>query len=76
MENTGLLDENWQVLLSLFPENWKELAKLTGAMSRKFRSFSSEEALMRTLLLHVAQGYSYIPKNLGTRILQRPKTSF
>jgi len=58
MENTGLLDENWQVLLSLFPENWKELAKLTGAMSRKFRSFSSEEALMRTLLLHVAQGYS------------------
>lgn len=58
MENTELLDENWQILLSLFPKNWKELAKLTGAMSRKFRSFPSEEALMRTLLLHIAQGYS------------------
>jgi hypothetical protein len=58
MESTGPLDENWNVLTSLFPENWKELAKITGAMSRKFRSFTSEEALMRTLLLHIARGYS------------------
>ena len=52
------LDENWHVLLSLFPENWKELAKETKAMVRKFRNFSSEENLMRTLLLHIACGYS------------------
>ena len=58
MNSTSLLDENWHVLISLFPKNWKELAKQTGAMVRKFRSFPSEEALMRTLLLHIAQGYS------------------
>lgn len=58
MENISLLDENWQVLLSLLPSNWKELAKQTGAMVRKFRSFPSEESLMRTLLMHIARGYS------------------
>ena len=58
MENTSLLDENWQVVLSLFPKNWKELARENGALKRKLRSFSSEEAVMRTLLIHVAQGYS------------------
>ncbi|MEO9205329.1 MAG: IS4 family transposase [Gammaproteobacteria bacterium] len=51
-------DENWHVLLSLFPENWRELAKNTKAMVRKFRNFSCEEKLMRTLLLHIACGYS------------------
>jgi hypothetical protein len=58
MDNISLLDENWLVLQSLFPKDWKELARKTGAMTRKFRSFPSEEALMRTLLMHIAQGYS------------------
>jgi hypothetical protein len=58
MEDVSLLDENWRVVLSLFPPNWRELAKETGAMARKLRSFSSEEAVIRTLLLHIAQGYS------------------
>ena len=58
MENISILDENWHVLLSLFPPNWRELAKETGAMVRKFRSFTSEDNLMRTLLIHIAQGYS------------------
>ena len=58
MENRLLLDENWHVLLSLFPPNWKELAKTSGAMVRKLRNFASEESVMRTLLLHIAQGYS------------------
>ena len=44
--------------MSLFPENWRELAKETKSLVRKFRSFSSEETLMRTLLLHIACGYS------------------
>lgn len=58
MDNTSLLNENWEVLLSLFPENWRALAKETGAMVRKLRSFESEDAVMRTLLIHIARGYS------------------
>ena len=58
MEEPSILDENWRVLLSLFPQNWAELAKETGAMVRKLRSFPSEDAVMRTLLIHIAQGYS------------------
>lgn len=58
MGNTQLLDENWKVILSLFPSNWKELAKETGAMVRKLRTFASEDAVIRTLLIHIAQGYS------------------
>jgi hypothetical protein len=58
MDVGSVVDENWHVLLSLFPENWRELAKETKAMVRKFRNFSSEENLMRTLLLHIARGYS------------------
>ncbi len=48
-----LLNENWEVLLSLFPENWRALAKETGAMVRKLRSFEFEDAVMRTLLIHI-----------------------
>lgn len=58
MNSISLLNENWQVILSLLPKNWRELAKETGAMTRKLRSFSSEDAVIRTLLIHVAQGYS------------------
>src|ERR1700690_729053 len=55
MQNAA--DENWQVLLSLFPADWAEEAVGTGAVER-LRGFSSPEALLRTLLLHVARGYS------------------
>jgi hypothetical protein len=58
MEDVRLLDENWKVILSLFPDNWKELARETGAIVRKLRTFSSEDAVIRTLLIHIAQGYS------------------
>jgi len=58
MEELSILDENWHVLLSLFPQNWVALAKETGAMVRKLRTFPSEDAVMRTLLIHIAQGYS------------------
>ena len=58
MEELLILDENWHVLLSLFPKNWAELAKERGAMVRKLRAFPSEDAVMRTLLIHIAQGYS------------------
>ena len=53
----SVADENWQVLMSLLPSRWREQAAETGAIKR-LRGFASPESLMRTLLLHVAQGYS------------------
>ena len=50
-------DENWKVLLSLLPPGWQQLALDSGAIKRS-RGFSSPEALLRTLLLHVGLGYS------------------
>lgn len=56
--NNSLLEEDWQTLLKMLPTNWRELAKETKAIARKFRSFPNEESVMRTLLLHIAKGYS------------------
>src|SRR2546422_3578444 len=50
-------ETNWQTLVSFFPSNWKELATETKANVR-LRGLRSVAALMRTLLLHVARGYS------------------
>jgi len=58
MENVLTLTDDWQILLRMFPTNWKELAKSTKAMVRKLRNFENEEAIMRALLLHIACGYS------------------
>ncbi len=55
MENAA--QENWQTLLSLFPPHWRERAGESGAVERR-RGFSSTEALLRTLLLHIANGFS------------------
>jgi hypothetical protein len=49
--------ENWKVLLSLFPENWREEAERCRAVER-LRGFESIEAILRTILLHVGRGYS------------------
>lgn len=49
--------ENWSTLLSLFPAKWDQRARESGAVAR-LRGFSSPEALLRTLLLHVANGLS------------------
>lgn len=51
------MDENWQILISFFPDGWRELGRSSGAL-RRLRGFRSEDDLMRVLLLHVAQGYS------------------
>jgi len=50
-------NEDWEVLRSLFPSHWQDQARKLGAVER-LRGFGSVEDLMRTLLLHVAQGYS------------------
>src|ERR1700676_746604 len=50
-------EEDWQVLLSLFPAGWERQAKETGAMERQ-RGITIPETLLRLFLLHVARGYS------------------
>src|SRR5258708_29491262 len=49
--------ESWQVLLSLFPDDWQSQAIRFGAIKR-LRGFPSATALLRVLLLHVGKGYS------------------
>jgi hypothetical protein len=48
---------NWKILVSLLPAGWQQVALESGAIKR-LRGFSSPEALLRTLLLHVGLGYS------------------
>ena len=58
MENIFTPETDWQILLRMLPSNWRELAKSTKAITRKFRNFESEESVLRTLLMHVGCGYS------------------
>jgi hypothetical protein len=51
------IEEDWQVLLSLFPPDWEELGRSTGAVKR-LRGFDSLNNLLRALLLHVGCGWS------------------
>jgi len=55
MDNAA--DENWQVLVSLFPPDWEEQARRTRAIWRQ-RGITDPGTLLRTFLLHVAKGYS------------------
>src|ERR1035441_1528388 len=49
--------ESWDVLRGLFPSGWEQLGRTSGAVKR-LRGFSSLEALLRTLLMHVGGGWS------------------
>jgi len=51
------LREDWQVLRALFPAEWEQLGRRSGAVQR-LRGFASVENLLRTLLLHVGCGWS------------------
>ena len=51
------LREDWQVLEALFPAEWAELGRSTGAVAR-LRGFKTLNDLFRTLLLHVGCGWS------------------
>jgi Transposase DDE domain len=53
----SVIDEDWSILLSLFPVEWEELGRKTGAITR-LRGFSSVGDVLRTLLLHVGTGWS------------------
>jgi hypothetical protein len=52
-----MIHEDWKVLVSLFPEDWREQAVRTDVV-KGLRKDKSEEDLLRTLLIHLAGGYS------------------
>jgi hypothetical protein len=51
------MSEDWPVLLSFFPSNWIEIASETEAL-KGLRKDKEVENYIRTLLIHVACGYS------------------
>ena len=51
------MDEDWDVVSSFLPEGWRELARESGAL-KGLRKDKSPDALLRTLLLHLACGHS------------------
>lgn len=53
-----VIDEEWNILASLLPEGWRELARETGAMTRARGEVSTPELLLQLLLLHIASGLS------------------
>jgi len=52
-----MMDEDWNVLMSFFPANWRDLAVRTGAL-KGLRKDKSASKLLRILLIHIACGYS------------------
>ena len=53
----GVIQEDWSVLQTLFPTEWEELGRKTGAVTR-LRGFDSVSDVLRTLLMHVGTGWS------------------
>lgn len=49
--------DDWSLLLSMLPTNWRKLAEETNAL-KGLRQDKSEENLLRTLLIHLGCGYS------------------
>ena len=49
--------DNWQVLMTFFPNGWQEKAKELGALLR-CRKFVNAESLLRTLMIHLVDGCS------------------
>src|SRR5713226_10417870 len=52
-----IAEEDWQVLTSLSPAGWQQMAWQSGAVER-LHGFPSPDVLLRILMLHVARGYS------------------
>jgi hypothetical protein len=54
---TTPMDEDWEVLVSLLPKDWLEQAAKTNVL-KGLRKNKSAKDLLRTLLIHLACGYS------------------
>ena len=52
-----MIDEDWAVVSSFLPKNWQEVAAETGVL-KGLRKDKSAGNLLRTLLIHLACGYS------------------
>jgi hypothetical protein len=52
-----LMAEDWAVIEGFLPDGWEQKAEELGAWQR-VRGFRSKEALLRTLLIHIALGCS------------------
>src|SRR5580700_4151498 len=52
-----IVEESWNVLVTLLPTGWQQMAWRSGAVQR-LRGFPSPDVLLRMLMLHVARGYS------------------
>ncbi|MFH2044398.1 MAG: IS4 family transposase [Pseudomonadota bacterium] len=57
VKNIASKDSDWEVLLTFFPEEWQQKCKELGAL-RRCRKFAEAESLVRTLLIHLADGCS------------------
>src|SRR5258706_4750713 len=49
------LGEDWQIIESLLPAGWMEMARELGAL-RRTRGFADARALLRVMLIHLADG--------------------
>lgn len=58
MERPWSENENWECLKRFLPERWEEMAQPLGVWRRQPRSIPSTEALLRLLLIHLADGCS------------------
>ncbi len=52
-----MMNEDWNLLKTFFPNDWKNLAVNTKAL-KGLRKDKSEEKLLRTLMIHLGCGYS------------------
>ena len=52
-----MLDEDWEVVKSFFPKNWRKLAKSRHAL-KGLRKDKDPEQLLRALLIHLGCGHS------------------
>jgi len=57
MTSINAAEEDWELLLSFFPEGWRQLAQSTGAL-KGLRQDKSEENCLRVLLMHLGCGLS------------------
>src|SRR5271169_3590076 len=59
MENEypNALAEDWELLMSFFPADWRRQAEACGAL-RGLRQDKSEECYLRVLLMHLGCGFS------------------
>jgi len=64
-----LMDEEWDLLASLLPEGWRDLAKETGAMQRARGQITNPDQLLQVLLMHVATGLSLQQATARAKVL-------